>query len=150
MADLQQAREQVEAQEQPVAVPIYQPNGEPYEAPDGSQCTISVLGSESEKARRADEINARRILRAQRRRLEPEDIRRNQLEKAAALVVDFHGWEENGQPLEFSKDSVRKLLAFDHILDQVQAGIDGHADFFTTASPTSLSAPDTKDDSDGP
>lgn len=136
MADLRQAQEQVEAQENPVEVPIYKPNGEPYEAPDGTQCTISVLGSESKQARRADDINARRILRAQRRKLEPDDIRRNQLEKATALVTGFHGWEEDGQPLEFSKDNVRKLLAYDHILDQVQTGIDAHADFFTTASPT--------------
>lgn len=136
MADLQQAQEQIEAQETPVAIPIFKPNGEPYEAPDGTQCTISVLGSESKKARQADDINARRILQAQRRRLEPADIRRNQLEKAAALVTDFHGWEENGAPLEFNKDNVRKLLAFDHILDQVQRGINAHADFFTTASQT--------------
>lgn len=136
MAELEQARQQVEAQETPVAVPIFRPDGEPYEAPDGTQCTISVLGAESKQAQRADDINARRILRAQRRKLEPADLRRNKIEKAAALVTAFHGWEEDGQPLEFNRDNVRKLLAFEHILDQVETGINAHADFFSNASGT--------------
>lgn len=137
MANLQQIKEQVEAQEQPVEIPIFQPNDEPYLAPDGGTCTISVLGSESKKYRQAEDVTLRKLIRNQRRKMTPEDVREGQVYKAAAVVTAFHGWEAStGVPLEFNRENVTGLLSVAHILAQVEAGISAHADFSRSASST--------------
>lgn len=127
--------DQIIAQDEEVAdIPIRQPNGDFYLAPDGSPCTIGVVGSESKQYKAGRDRITRKLTRAGRIRMEPEDIRRNRADQAAAAVVRFHGWEWNGKPAEFNDGNVRKLLAFDHILEQVESGIAAHADFFVKPS----------------
>ena len=136
MADLQQARAVVEAQENAVEVPIFKPDGEPYLAEDGkSQCTISVLGSESKRYREAENRILHRMLKSQRRKRSADDIRNDQIEKAAAVTTRLFGWTDGDRALDASNpEDVRSLLSFDHILSQVEAGIVGHADFFRSSS----------------
>jgi len=115
------------------AIPIYQKNGDPYLGADGEQSTITVVGSESKQYKAARHTQYRRMqkrVKLGRGEATPEELERDVLDLAAAAVVGFSGWEEGGEPLAFTPENVKLLLGFDHILDQVQAGIHRHASFF--------------------
>lgn len=115
-------------------IPIYQKDGEPYMAADGkTPATITVVGSESKKYKAAKHAQYRRMQKRVKRGsgdATPEEIERDAIELVAAAVVGFDGWEDDGKPLVFTPENVKLLLGFDHILDQVQAGIHRHASFF--------------------
>jgi hypothetical protein len=77
------------------------------------------------------------MLRSRSVKLEPEDLRRNRIELAAAAVVDWHGWETNGLTFLCTPENVRLLFRqAEHILEQVEAAINSHSDFFTDSSPS--------------
>lgn len=135
--DIQAIHAAVAQEDEGVAVPIYQRNGDPYLAADGTQATITVVGSESKRYRAARHQQYRRIskrVRSGRADATPEEMERDALDLAAAAVVGWHGWEDGKKPLDLTPENVRRLLAYDHILDQVQAGIQRHAGFFAAAS----------------
>jgi hypothetical protein len=50
--------------------------------------------------------------------------------------IDWHGWESGTKPLDCTPENVRLVLAIEHIRDQVDEAIRGHADFFTGSSET--------------
>jgi putative IMPACT (imprinted ancient) family translation regulator len=134
MADISAAVQNAELSEQEATGTIYQPGGDAYLAPDGkTECTITVLGKESTLYRRADDAITRRALRSGRA-LTPEELRQNRIDRAAAVVTRWYGWEMDGQPAECERDNVRKLLRVQHILEQVEALIEGHAAFFRKSS----------------
>jgi hypothetical protein len=135
---LQQVSQVVAESERVATITIYQPNDEPYRGADGEEATLSFTGSESKAYRHAREIIQRRTLRKQQTKLEPADILRNQVDLASAVVTGWSGWEDdNGQPAAFSRDGVRQLLQAEHILSQLQEGINRHASFFGAPSETS-------------
>lgn len=116
-----------------VEVPIYDKRGDAYLGPDGEPASITVVGSESKKYREAKHAQYRRMskrVRGGRSEPSPEELERDAVELAAAAVVAFKGWEADGKPLTFTPENVKTLLGFDHILEQVQAGIHRHASFF--------------------
>jgi hypothetical protein len=128
--DIKLLQAQVAQDDTPVTIPIYQKDGDPYLAADGTPATIDVVGNESKKYRLARLAVQKQMLRSRRTRVEPEDLQRNRIALAAAAVTGWHGWEADGKALEASPENVRALLSVEHILDQVEAGVSLHADFF--------------------
>lgn len=120
----------IAADEEVADVTITQKSGEPYLAADGTPATIGVVGSESKQYRLGRDKITRKLTRMGRVRFEPEDIRKNRVEQAAAAVVRWHGWEMNGKDWPCTPENVKLLLAYDHILEQVEYAIASHADFF--------------------
>lgn len=114
-------------------VTIYQKSGEPYVGLDGNPSTITVVGSESKRYRDAKHAQYRRMqkrVRSGRSEATPEELERDNVDLTAAAVIAFSGWEDDGKPLAFTPENVKLLLSFEHILEQVQAGIHRHASFF--------------------
>lgn len=136
MADIKDVEQQIANDETIVDIPIYQKDGEPYLAPDGSPSTIGVIGSESKRYRRQSDELARRAFRANRGKPKPDEIRKLRIETAACAVERWHGWEKDGKPWACEPAHVQYLLAAPHILDQVEAGISEHASFFVKPSPS--------------
>lgn len=109
-------------------LPIDQKDGDPYLASDDSPATITITGSDAKKYVHTKGVIQKRYLRAAK--LDPADILQNRIDQAAAAVLDWHGWEANGQPIECTPANVKALLSANHILEQVEAGIVAHARFF--------------------
>jgi len=133
MANLNEIKQMVAREDEGVAIPIYQKDGDPYLGADGEQATITVVGSESKRYRDAKHAQYRRMskrVRSGRSDINPEDIERDAIELAAAAVTGFSGWEDGTKPLPYTPENVRLLLSFDHIFEQVQAGVQRHASFF--------------------
>lgn len=133
MADINEIDAQVAQDEEVVDIPIYQKNGEPYLAKDGSQSTIGVTGEDAKRYVTMQGTIQRRMIR-QRRTPDDSDVQRNRVDQAAAGVGRWHGWEAGDQPFPYSPDNVKALLSKAHILKQVEAGIAGHADFFKSSA----------------
>lgn len=138
---LDQIRANVAASETAVTVTIYQPDGEPYEAPESTKedpvpATIDVLGSESKAYEREEKAIQRRNIRSKKPVLDAADLHRNRLDQAAACITAWHGWTNAGAALECDAENKRVLLSHKHILQQVEAGIHGHADFSRSSSET--------------
>lgn len=135
--NLKQLEQQRELSEQGATVTIYQLNGEPYLAPDGSECTVTVVGPESKRVKAARKANTQKAFNKRRLKLDAEMVERNRVTLAAAAVVDWHGWtvEVEGKDVaaELTPENLHVLLSYDHILEQVEAAVQDHADFFTTA-----------------
>jgi len=135
MADLTKTIDAVLAQdEQGAPTPILQPNGEPYRAEDGSDATVTFLGPESKRVRAAIAANTRRLMRARKQKFDDADLRANRVEIAIAASTAWHGWTADGAELPCTPENLRVLYRADHILQQAEAAINGHADFFTTSS----------------
>lgn len=121
---------------------IYKPNGEAYQAPDGSDCTVSLLGMESARVKKALDSNTRALLQAKKTKREPEDVRKARVRVAVAACPEWHGWTAGKDLAECTEANVRHLLRADHILEQFEEGINGHAeavgsDFFLSNSTSS-------------
>lgn len=126
--------------EREAPITIYKPNGsDAYLAPDGSECTVNLVGMESERVKRALDSNTRALLQAKKAKREPADVRNARVRVAIAACVSWHGWTAGATPAECTPKNVRHLLRADHILEQFEAGINGHSDFFSN-SLTSSSA----------
>lgn len=135
MADLTRSIDATLAQEEEGAVvELNQPNGEPYRAADGSPATVTVVGRESKRVRAAIAANTRRLLRSKKGKMDETDLRANRVEAAVAAITDWHGWEADGIAAPCTPENVRQLLRADHLLEQVEVAIHGHADFFSTNS----------------
>lgn len=122
--------------EEGVVIPVYAKNGDPDLASDGSQTTITVVGSDSERYRRAQDIQTRRMLRTRRAKMEPDDIRANRIELAASAVIAWHGIEADGQPVPCTLESVRLVLKAQYMLEQIEAAVNEHASFLAKSSAT--------------
>jgi hypothetical protein len=117
---------------------IFRPDGEPYLAADGTEATMTVVGSESKRYRDAKLAQQRRLMKRARtgaRDLTPEELEENVLKQAAAAVIGWHGWEDDkGECHPCEEKYLVQVLAYDHIFDQVQSMIQGHAAFFANDS----------------
>lgn len=130
MADISTIEAQVAKDEEIADIPIYQKNGDPYLAADGSPATIGVTGTDAKRYVAMQATIQRRMLNQRRAKLEPADIQRNRIDQASSGVGRWHGWENGDQPLDATPENVKGLLRVSHILDQVEAGIAAHSDFF--------------------
>lgn len=139
MARLNEVQQATEQDEESATVIIYQKNGEPYRGADGAPAQMSVLGSESKAYRTARDRLTQRTIANRSQRTTPQMLRANRIELAAAVVTGWSGWEdEAGEPLPPTRENIREVLgAADHVLEQVEAGIAGHADFFENSSRSS-------------
>jgi hypothetical protein len=135
MADLAAVQQDLATDEEGVVVPILKKTFDPYLGADGKESTITVLGSDSKAYRRAMEANQRRAIKLAGR-VTPADLDQNRIDQAAAACIAWSGWEVNGQPWAFSSENVKKLLEVRHILNQVEAAIEGHGRFFASSSPS--------------
>ncbi len=135
--DISKIADVVAQSEQGATETVYQPSGEPYLAPDGvTPCTFTCVGSESQRIRSARDKQIKRMLRDRRAQVEVADLRRNRVEVATAGLVEWTGWEAKGQPFACTPENVGALLSSaDHLLEQAERIIDGHARFFAAKSP---------------
>ena len=125
--------------EEGAVVPIFQKNGDPYLALDGkTQSTFTVVGTESKKYQEAKRAHQKRVFSLLKRSggnsLDPEVANIEDIKLAARAVTAFSGWDDGKKDLEFTPENVKRLLSAPHIYNQVIAGINGHADFFTRNS----------------
>lgn len=131
MADLGNIAKVAQSHEDVKDVEIHQPGGAgAYLGPDGRPATVGVVGFESATYKR-NKGKADRTLAKEGRFVSGDEYRRHH---AAGGIVRWSGWEENGKPLECSPANALKLLAFDHILYQVESAIRRDADFFESES----------------
>ena len=122
--------------EREATVTIYQKNGDAYKALDGSDSTMTVVGSESKRVREAKASLQKRLLKSRRTKMTPEDIRVSRINTAASGVTGWHGWDISGKDADCTRDNVRDVLRLEHILEQIEAAITEHADFFAKPSVT--------------
>lgn len=135
MASIKQVREQAARSERVADIPIVAPDGSPYLAQDGTPATIGVYGPESKKYYAARDALTQKLIRQNSKKLTPQALRQQRIEQAAAVVARWHGWEDDeGKDIRCDEANVIELLRTDHILEQVEAGIHGHADFFANSS----------------
>lgn len=135
--DISKVHELVAQDDEGVVVTIYQRNGDPYLAADGSEATMTVLGSESKAYRAAERRQQRRLFKRMRVRsadVTPEETEAEAIELASSAVIGWHGWESNGKPLDCKPEHVKALLGVKHIFEQVNAAIQGHASLFGARS----------------
>ena len=92
---------------------------------------VSVAGPDSDKARRAIQRGVDRALRAQRtRRPSSADIQDNYVRQLAETCISWKGFQENGQPIEFTPENVAKVFRrFPFIREQVDAAAADRANF---------------------
>lgn len=136
MASIQDIEKQVAQDEEVVDLAILQKNGDPYMGDDGSPSTIGVLGSEAKKYRLARDEQTRKLIRGGKGKLTIEENYKARIDTAAAAVVRWHGWEEDGKTLPCSPEHIVKVLKHEHILVQVEMAIRDHTDFFLKSSET--------------
>ena len=132
--DITKIAEEVARDEEGSTFTPHDKHGDPYLGADGMPATITVVGSDSKRVRAVKDAQTRRMLRRQRTRLEPADLRNNRIEVATAAVIAWSGWESGGSPLPCTPDHVAELLAVDHILVQVEEEIDRPRNFSTSSS----------------
>lgn len=111
---------------------IYDKNEEPYRAPDGSPCTMTILGAESKRVTKATETVQRRF---GRRGKQENAVQEMRVERAIAAVTRWHGWTAGERPADCTPENLRQTCRALHILIQIEAARDGHADFFVKDSP---------------
>ena len=137
MASLKEITRVVAQDEEGAEVPIFQKSGEPYLGMDGEPSTFTVVGSESKRYRQAKHAHLRKMGKRARRsgtNVEPEQMERDSKDLVAAAVIDFRGWDDGKTDLPFTPENVKALLEFDHIFEQVNVGVQSHADFFAGTS----------------
>jgi hypothetical protein len=140
MADFRTAQQSVQQDENVVDIPIFQKNGDPYLAADGTtQCTVGVVGAESRAARHAERTARQRYVRMLQTggvvaTTDDEEQESVEIEKTAACVVRWFGWTDGDSEYPCTPDNVRQLLAVPHIHTQVAAGVAKHAGFFARSA----------------
>jgi hypothetical protein len=137
MASIKQVTEAVERQEHPVAVPIYGLDAEPYYALDGTPATISVVGSESKRMRKFEDVQRERIRQGVFQMDNPLEEYRRRVERVVEAVAAWHGWDDGEKELECTSANVRAFFSTEeaeHILRQVERGISGHGVFSKASS----------------
>lgn len=113
---------------------IYKKDGSPYLAADGTPSTVGVTGTDADAYRKEKHAIQRELLSSRRTKLDPEDLTRNRIRQAAAGVKRWHGWEDDDEELKCERNNVRAVCKIEHILEQIEAGIAGHASFFSSNS----------------
>ena len=138
MASITDISKVVAQDDEGAIIPIYQKNGDPYEALDGTQSTFTVVGSESKQYRAAKRAHLMRLQKRARRSggssISPEQMEKDARDLVAAAVIGFHGWDDGKEELKFTPETVSGLLEFEHIFEQVNVGVQGHSDFFLANS----------------
>lgn len=132
--ELKKMDEVMAQDEQPVTVTIFQKDGEPYRAADGSEATMSFLGNESKKVRQAKANNQRKFIRALRSGRDGELDNSERVSVVFAALTGWHGWENGGTPAEVTLENVKTVCEPEHILEQAERAIRAHADFFKANS----------------
>lgn len=136
--ELNQIASVVAEAEQVATITIYKPNGDAYEGPDGSPCTLSFTGPESRAYAAAKKDLTRVALRQGKRRLDVDDVTKGRVKLAAAPVTAWAGWTDGGTQAPFTPANLEMLLQVEHILAQLEEGISSHGDFFPKSSPSLL------------
>lgn len=129
MAQLGKLKAKVEQEDQARAVEIFERDGKPVLAADGSRATITVIGSESREYKSRLQKATRKW---GRNGGTDEELA---IASAAAGVVDWHGWEdEAGAAIPCTPENVKALLSLGFIRAQVQTAINRTTDFFAEES----------------
>jgi hypothetical protein len=122
-----------------MVVPILDESGEPMLAADESPVTVTVVGIESKRIRKVEDKQTRRVWRTGATDPDPDLLRKNRVELAAAAVIDWHGFEDdNDQPVPCTPENVVAVLSSSgHVLKQVEAGVRRPRALFPPASASS-------------
>lgn len=144
---ISELKELVSQDELPYTFTVLDPNGDPYTNGEGeSDVSWSVIGTQSKARRKAEDDEARKLLRAGRSEMEPQDLRDRRITLAVSCSTAFAGFtDEDGSPLVFNKHNARTILAIDErILSQVEKAIERHSSFLSKASISSESTSDPR------
>lgn len=134
MADINEFAQTSAQHEEIVTGPILKPNGEPFLADDGSECTISVRSEYAKAVQDALVLHDRRATK-RGKQVELVDLIKSRREaKCVAAIVSWHGWTANGQPWPCTPENVRAFISDPHRLEQVEELIARHASFFVKPS----------------
>lgn len=110
-------------------VPIVAQDGDD----DSTPLVFQVLSRHSKNVQRV--VNSQAKANARRRSdLSAAELYQQRVDRAMAALVGWTGLEDDGQPVPFSPDVARAILADPHYLEQVEEGMVGHARFFKKAS----------------
>lgn len=122
--------------EKGAVVQILQADGEtPYrDEVTGNPSTMTIVGAESPRYKAAHNAILRKLMRLKKSENTPELIGDNRIDQAAAAVVDWSGWTSGNVAAPCTPENVKAVLKLDHILEQVEEAIRGHARFFTSSS----------------
>ena len=107
--DIKQLDKVVAADEEGAVITIYQKNGDPYTAADGTPCTMTVVGSESKRYKDAKRQSAKRMLKKRRTTLEPEEVEENAIRQATAASKRHAVVEEPHTVNQDLRDCCRRL-----------------------------------------
>ena len=138
-----QLKELVAQDEQTLTFTLVDPMGDAYTytKQDGTTADVtwSVVGSQSAARRKAEDAESRKLLRASRTQMEPEDLRERRVTLALACSKGYEGWEDDaGNALPFTRNNAREILQADErILEQVETAIAKHSAFLSKPAPTS-------------
>ena len=130
---LKKIREQAD---EGAVVVIYDPDGEPYLASDGTEATMTIVGAESKRYRSKKLDQQRALIKKMRAgagasSMTPEGNEQQVHRLAASAIIAWHGWEDDqGAAQECTVDNICKVIKYVHIMEQVAVVIQGHAGFF--------------------
>lgn len=133
MADFNEVAKQKQQDETPRPIYVFQRDAKPYLAPDGSRCTISVIGSEADSYRTNREKLQREAAESDVDSVESSANAR--IGSAAFACKEWNGWgpSMDAQP-PCTAENLKVLLSVEHILVQVEAGIGRRSIFFADGS----------------
>ena len=131
---LEQARE---AHEVPTVVEVINPEtGDPILDDDGEPSWLAVIGEEANAVRAAMTKVSARLVAEGKMELEIDELLEVRREKAVAAVVDWGGWTIEGEEAKCTEDNVRRLMAFNWVMVQVERAMRARS-VFTEAQSTS-------------
>jgi hypothetical protein len=121
---------QIAKDEEGLVVPIYQRTGKPYVGKDGKQSTLTMLGSESKRYRKALDEYYKSVAES------PTEVSDQDLVigKVAVGCIGWSGWEDGDKDLPCTFENVSALLSLGHVLVQAQNGLMRSKDFFGDGS----------------
>lgn len=132
--------------DEPVECVLYDENGDPETDSHGNTVAVFVVSEFSEAVRKADRLNRAKLVKLTRRYGQYENIPQAEmdamgLDRIAASITDWRGFESAGQPFSYSPTNalliVKGLQAHrPKQLAQIEAAVASHASFFTSRSAT--------------
>lgn len=127
MADIARIKHAVAQSEEIADIQIRDEFGELYLAADGTAATVGVVGRDSRLFRRNADAYARKTARLPRIEQEKVDWRRV---NAACGIARWAGWDSGETPFPHTFENALEFVQATHVLEQIEAGVVGHASFF--------------------
>lgn len=130
--DINAAESEASAEDAGQVVHVRDANGDPmfYGEKGDKPITITVAGTYSKVYRAALNRQRDRMLRMRRTKMTGEMLDEQQVELAAACVLAWEGFTQDGQPVPCTRETARVLMAkVPWLREQVEEAMNDHAGF---------------------